>query len=175
MKAIDLNLSRLEKFRLMYIFFFPVIFLPIISIYLLNKGDDPKGFFLTNVLISVVVILIPLSNAVCGYAAKFLHNIQSRDLERASLMIGILCFLFNIGCNYYLYYKFVSHSIEISSLNMAIAMAILFSTFIASIHFSFKYLVGSKFISAPLNTKMRNLVIILMFPVGLTVSVYFLN
>ena len=51
--AKKLEISKFEKIKLTYIYFFPVVFLPFVTTYLIKTGEEPKSFFLTNVLISL--------------------------------------------------------------------------------------------------------------------------
>ena len=82
-EAKKLELKRIEKFKLIYIYFFPVVFLSFTSLYMLVNGEDPKGFFLTNVLISQTLILIPFILSVCMLAAKLLY--KEKDMNELML------------------------------------------------------------------------------------------
>lgn len=166
------EISKFEKIKLTYIYFFPVVFLPFLTTYLIKTGEEPKSFFLTNVLISLSVVLIPFIIAVCMFAAKFLHKNKNINYELASIGIGMLCFLFLMGCNFYQYYKFAAKTIDIANLNLAISTAILLSCFVSSIVFTFKYLSFSKEYPIGYNDKIKIFMVSALFPLLMAISVH---
>lgn len=167
-----LDISKMEKYKLTYIYFFPVVFLPLTSIYLIKTGEEPKSFFLTNVLIGLSVVLIPFIIAVCMFAAKVLHKDQNRHQEVASIGLGLLCFFFLIACNYYQYYKFASQTIELANFNLAISTALLLSSFVSSIAFAMKYINYSKNYPTDTNAKMKIFMVSALFPLLMAICTH---
>jgi hypothetical protein len=170
--AKKLEISKFEKIKLTYIYFFPVVFLPFVTTYLIKTGEEPKTFFLTNVLISLTVVLIPLINAVCMFAAKYLHQDKNKNYELTSIGMGMLCFLFLMGCNYYQYFKFAVDTIEITNFNFAIATAILLSCFVSCVVFAFKYMSYSKQYALGYNQKIKYYMVAALFPLIIAISVH---
>ena len=90
-KTKKFEITKFEKIKLFYINFFPVVFLSFTSLYLLVSGHDPKGFLLTNVLISISIILIPLLIAVCMLAADVIPLVQFEFAFTTAMLLG--CFV----------------------------------------------------------------------------------
>lgn len=174
-KVNKFEITKIQKYILIYMYFFPVVFLSFTSLYLLVNGHDPKGFFLTNVLISQTVILIPLILSVCMLVTKKLYKEKDQAYEYASIGLGILSFLFMVGCNYYQYYKYAAVSISIDLLRVAFITSFLLACFVSSIFFIKKYLgyVNDKKING--NKKISNMLIAGSFPLILALSSYFIN
>ena len=170
--AKKLEISKFEKIKLTYIYFFPVVFLPFVTTYLIKTGEEPKSFFLTNVLISLTVVLIPFIVAVCMFVAKYIHKERNRNYELTSIGMGMLCFLFLIGCNYYQYFKFAANTIELPNFNFAISTAILLSCFVSSIVFTFKYIAFSKQYPIGYNEKIKHFMVSALFPLLMAISVH---
>lgn len=143
-KAKKLELEKIEKFKLIFIYFFPVVFLSFTSLYLLVNGEDPKGFFLTNVLISQTVILIPLILSLCMLVTKKLHKEKDMNYEQVSIGLGALCFFFMVVSNVYQYYKFVVDVISMDLFKVAFSTSILLSCLVASVIFVQRYLAFKK-------------------------------
>ena len=173
-EAKKLELKRIEKFKLIYIYFFPVVFLSFTSLYMLVNGEDPKGFFLTNVLISQTLILIPFILSVCMLAAKLLYKEKDENYEIVSLGIGMMCFFFMVGCNFYQYYKYAEDSISIDLLKVAFGTSILLSCLVSSIIFIKKYFDFAKGKTMNVSQKISNMLVAGAFPLLFSISSYFI-
>lgn len=171
-KANKLEISKTEKIKLIYIYFFPVVFLSFISIYMFASGQDPKGFFLTNVLISQTLILIPLILAVCMLAAKILFKDTDKNNEYVSIGLGMLCFFFMVGCNFYQYYKFAADSISMDLLRVAMGTSILLSCFVSSLIFIKKYIDYTKSKKLNFHNKISNFIVAGSFPLLFSLGSY---
>lgn len=135
-----LEISKFEKYKLIYIYFFPVVFLSFTSLFLLKNGHDPKGFLLTNVLISISIALIPLLLSASMLATKILYKDQNQQIEYASIGMGLLCLFFMTGCNYYQYYKFAADVIPMVQFEFAFSTAMLLGCLVSVPLFVMKYL-----------------------------------
>lgn len=133
------GLSRIQKSKLIHIYFFPVIFLSFTSVYMMVSGEDPKTFFPAHVVISQTLILIPLILSLFMLVAKKRHKEKQTNYEQTSLEWGVLCFLFTAVCNIYHYYKFALNVISMSNFVFAFGMSILISVLVASLFFVQKY------------------------------------
>lgn len=173
-KAKKLEFKKFEKFKLIYIYFFPVVFLSFTSLYMLVKGEDPKGFFLTNVLISQTIILIPFILSVCMLAAKLLYKEKDINYEIASIGFGMMCFFFMVGCNFYQYYKFAEDSISMDLLKVAFGTSILLSCLVSSLIFIKKYFDFAKDKTMNVHQKISNLMVAGAFPLLFAFSSYFI-
>lgn len=167
-----LELRKLDKFKLIYINFFPVVFLSFTSLYMLVNGEDPKGFFLTNVLISQTLILIPFILSVCMLATKMLYKQNDLAYEKASIGLGMLCFFFMVGCNFYQYYKFAADVISMDLFRVAFGTSILLSCLVSSVVFVKKYLAFTKDINVNNNHKVSNMLVAGSFPLLFALSSY---
>lgn len=173
-KSKKLEFKKFEQFKLIYIYFFPVVFLSFTSLYMLVKGEDPKGFFLTNVLISQTIILIPFILSVCMLAAKLLYKEKDINYEIASIGFGMMCFFFMVGCNFYQYYKFAENSISMDLFKVAFGTSILLSCLVSSIIFIKKYFDFAKGKTMNVNQKISNMMVAGAFPLLFSISSYFI-
>lgn len=171
-KATKLEISKLQKIKLIYIYFFPVVFLSFTSLYMLVRGEDPKGFFLTNVLISQTLILIPFVLSVCMFAAKFLYKDSDKNYEYVSMGLGMLCFFFMVACNFYQYYKFAADSISIDLLRVAMGTSILLSCLVSSLIFIKKYIDYTKSKNMNFHKKISNFIVAGSFPLLFSLGSY---
>lgn len=174
-KVDKFEITKFEKYKLIYIYFFPVVFLSFTSIYLLVTGEDPKGFFLTNVLISQTLILIPFILSVCMLATKILYKTNDKTYEYVSIGLGLLCFFFMVGCNFYQYYKFAADSISTGLLRVAFVTSFLLSCLISSFMFIKKYMNFVKDKDVSSNQKLSNMLIAGSFPLLVSLSTYFIH
>lgn len=171
-EAKKLDLQKNERFKLIYNYFFPVVFLSFSSLYMFINGEDPKGFFLTNVLISQTLILIPFILSVCMLAAKMLYKEKDMNYEIASIGFGMMCFFFMVGCNFYQYYKYAEDSISIDLLKVAFGTSILLSCLVSSIIFIKKYFDFTKGKTINVNQKISNMLVAGVFPLLFSISSY---
>ncbi|BBL22201.1 hypothetical protein ACRAD_28720 (plasmid) [Acinetobacter radioresistens DSM 6976 = NBRC 102413 = CIP 103788] len=172
-KTKKFEITKFEKIKLFYINFFPVVFLSFTSLYLLVSGHDPKGFLLTNVLISISIILIPLLIAVCMLATKILYKDQNKQIEYASIGIGLLCLFFMTGCNYYQYYKFAADVIPLVQFEFAFTTAMLLGCFVSIPIFVMKYLKYTAEVNVSRNLRITHMLFAGMFPLLVALSSYF--
>lgn len=171
-KAKKYEITKMQKYMLSYTYFFPVVFLSFLSLYLLTSGNDPKGFFLTNVLISISFILIPLLIAVSMLATKILYNDQQKNFEYASIGLGLMCFLFMTGCNYFQYYKFVADSIPLADFEIAFTTAVLLGCLVSLPVFVLKYLRYTTSMKVSHNKRLTNMMLAGSFPLLVALSSY---
>lgn len=154
-----MEISKTEKLKVLYLNFFPVVFMPFTTLYLLIKGDDPKGFFLTNILISLALLLIPLLMNICMVCTKYLYKEKDKNLEIFGTGLGVLCLLFMIASIFYQYFKFVGEVIPLDKIYLSFGLSILFSCLASSALFALKYISYVKKFALNSNTKLTRFIV----------------
>lgn len=135
-----MEISKTDKFKVMYLNFFPVVFMPFTTLYLQIRGEDPKGYFLTNILISIALLLVPLLMNICMLTTKYLYKEKDKNLEIFGSGLGLLCLLFMIASIFYQYFKFVGELIPLDKIYLAFCLSVLFSCLASSALFALKYI-----------------------------------
>lgn len=121
-------------------YFFPVVFFPFFNIYQFRNNIDIKAWLFSNLLISTTVILIPLFLTLNMLITKLLYKDRDNESEYSSMMLGLLCFIFLMGSNYYQFQKFtVGSDLSIDYYRMALVLSFLIACFISSLCFTLKY------------------------------------
>lgn len=144
----------MDSFKLSYVYFFPVVFFPFLNIYQFRNDADIKSWLFRNLLVSFIVILIPLFLNLSMITTKFLYKDQDKNTEYRAIGLGLLCFVFLTGSNYYQFQKFtVGTDLSIDYYRMAMMISFLIACFISSLYFALKYKKYSKKQSVNFNVK----------------------
>ncbi len=96
----------MDSFKRSYVYFFPVVFFPFLNIFQFRNDVDIKSWLFRNLLVSFIVILIPLFLNLSMIITKFLYKDQDKNTEYRAIGLGLLCFIFLTGINYYQFQKF---------------------------------------------------------------------
>ena len=135
----------MDSFKLSYVYFFPVVFFPFLNIYQFRNDADIKSWLFRNLLVSFIVILIPLFLSLSMIITKFLYKDQDKNTEYRAIGLGLLCFVFLTGSNYYQFQKFsVGTDLSIDYYRMALMVSFLMGCFFSSTCFTLKYQKYSK-------------------------------
>ena len=150
--------EKMDSFKLTYIYFFPVVFFPFLNIYQFRNDVDIKSWLFRNLLVSFIVILIPLFLNLSMIITKFLYKDQDKNTEYRAIGLGLLCFVFLTGSNYYQFQKFtVGTDLSIDYYRMALMLSFLTACFISSLYFTLKYKKYSQTYLVNFNTKTMRL------------------
>lgn len=164
----------MDSFKLSYVYFFPVVFFPFLNIYQVRNDTDIRSWLFRNLLVSFIVILIPLFLALSMMITKVLYKDQDKNTEYRSIGLGLLCFLFLTGSNYYQFQKFtVGTDLSIDYYRMALMLSFLTACFISSLYFTFKYKKYSQTYSVNFSVKTVRFMASTAIPFLISVTTFF--
>lgn len=144
----------MDSLKLSYMYFFPVVFFPFLNIYQFRNNSDLQSWLFSNLLISIMVILVPLFLALSMLITKFLYQDRNKKPEYNAIGLGLLCLIFLMGSNYYQFQKFTAGTdLSIDLYRMALMLSFLIGCFIASVCFTLKYKQYSKKYETDFNLK----------------------
>ena len=167
-------IKNMDSFKLSYVYFFPVAFFPFLNIYQFRNDPDIKSWLFRNLLVSFIVILIPLFLALSMMITKVLYKDQDKNTEYRSIGLGLLCFLFLTGSNYYQFQKFtVGTDLSIDYYRMALMLSFLTACFISSLYFTFKYKKYSQTYSVNFSVKTVRFMASTAIPFLISVTTFF--
>jgi hypothetical protein len=105
---------------------------------------------------------------------KVLYNDQDKTTEYCSIGLGLLCFVFLTGSNYYQFQKFtVGTDLSIDYYRMALMVSLLIACFISSLYFTLKYKKYSQKYSADFNAKAMKFMVSVAIPFFMSVTTFF--
>ena len=164
----------MDFFKLSYVYLFPVVFFPFLNIYQFRNDRDIKSWLFRNLLVSFIIILIPLFLTLSMMITKVLYKDQDKNTEYRSIGLGLLCFLFLTGSNYYQFQKFtVGTDLSIDYYRMAMMISFLIACFISSLYFTLKYKKYSKKYSVDFNVKTKRFMMSTAIPLFISVTTFF--
>lgn len=135
-------------------YFFPVVFFPFLNIYQFRTDSDLQSWLLSNLLISITVILIPLFLTSSMLITKFLYQDHNKKPEYNAMGLGLLCLIFLMGSNYYQFQKFTTGTdLSIDYYRMTLMLSFLIGCFVSSLCFTLKYKQYSKKYDTDFNFK----------------------
>ena len=167
-------IKNMDSFKLSYVYFFPVVFFPFLNIYQFRNDVDIKSWLFRNLLVSFIVILIPLFLNLSMIITKFLYKDQDKNTEYRAIGLGLLCFVFLTGSNYYQFQKFtVGTDLSIDYYRMAMMISFLIACFISSLYFTLKYKKYSQKYSVNFNVKTMRFMTSTAIPFFISVTTFF--
>lgn len=165
----------MDSFKLSYVYFFPLVFFPFLNIYQFRSDADIKSWLFRNLLVSFTVILIPLFLTLSMMITKILYKDQDKNTEYHSISLGLLCFTFLTGSNYYQFQKFTLEiDLNIDYYRMAMMVSFLIACFLSSICFILKYKRYTQKYSVDFNTKTMKFIACTAIPLFISVTAFFI-
>lgn len=170
-----IKIENIDSLKISYIYFFPVVFFPFLNIYEFRTDTDIKSWFFRNLLVSFTVILIPLFLTSSMLITKFLYQDQNKATEYRSIGLGLLCFTFLIGSNYYQFQKFtLGSTLSIDYYRMALMVSLLIACFTSSVYFTLKYKKYSQKYLVDFNAKAMKFIVSVAIPFFISVTTFFI-
>ena len=167
--------EKMDSFKLSYVYFFPLVFFPFLNIYQFRSDADIKSWLFRNLLVSFTVILIPLFLTLSMMITKILYKDQDKNTEYHSISLGLLCFTFLTGSNYYQFQKFTLEiDLNIDYYRMAMMVSFLIACFLSSICFILKYKRYTQKYSVDFNTKTMKFIACTAIPLFISVTAFFI-
>ena len=165
------ELTAVEKWTVVWTYFFPTVFFSLASVYLLARGEEPQSFFLSNIFLILCFLLIPFFSAVCMFAAKFLNRDPNHVRESTSWGLGLLCFFFLLVSYTYQYHRFAADTIQLPKYMFSLIFPIIPSSLCGAALFFARFRIYAK--NNIKEHKNRILWVCLLFPLAMMICAMF--